>query len=70
MLIFDVFKKMKLDESLLRPTRSIYDISNQSIKVKGLINLPVTLGIGDNVVTKEVEFLIVNQPSTYNAIIG
>ena len=39
------------------------------IKVKGLINLSITLGMGDNVVTNEAEFLIVDQSSTYNAII-
>ena len=38
--------------------------------MKGLIDLPITLGIGDNVVTKEVKFLIVNQPSVYNTIIN
>ena len=63
-------KKMNLDESLLRLIGSIYGFANQSIKVKRLINLPITLGTRDNVVTKEVQFLIVNQPSAYNAIIG
>ena len=62
-LIYDAFKKMNLDESLLRPAGSIYDFANQSIKVKGLINLPI------NVVMKEAQFLIVDQPSAYNAII-
>ena len=51
------------------PTGSIYDFVNQPIKVKGLINLPVTLRMGDNMVTKEAEFLMVNQPSEYNSII-
>ena len=68
-LIYDAFKKMNLDKSLLRLARSIYDFANQPIKVKGLINLPITLGTRDNVVMKEAELLIVDQPSTYNAII-
>ena len=63
-LIYDAFKKMNLDESLLKPTGPIYDFTNQPIKVKALINLPITLGTGDNVVTKEADFLIVDQPST------
>ena len=64
MLIYDAFKKMNLDESLSRPTRPIYDFANQPIRVKGLINLSITLGTGDNVVTKEAEFLIVDHLST------
>ena len=51
-LIFDPFKKMGLDENLLRPVGPIYAFTNQLIKVKGLINLPMTLHQGDNVVTK------------------
>ena len=51
-LIYDAFNKMNLDESLLR-SGSIYGFANQPIKVKGLINLLVTLGTGDNMVTKE-----------------
>ena len=43
-LIYDTFKKMNLDESLLRPAESIHGFANYSIKVKMLINLPVTLG--------------------------
>ena len=70
MLIYDAFKKMNFDESLLRPIELIYDFVNQPIKVKGFINLLITLGTGDNVVTKEVEFFIVDQPSAYNAIIN
>ena len=52
MLIYDTFKKMNLDESLLRLVGPIYDFDNQLIKVKWLINLSITLGMGDNVVTK------------------
>ena len=40
------------------------------IKVKRLVNLSVSLGEGENIVTMQVEFLVVDQPSTYNAIIG
>ena len=68
-LIYDTFKKMNLDKSLLKPARPIYDSANQSIKVKRLVNLSITLGTRDNAVTKEAVFLIVNQPSAYNAII-
>ena len=63
-LICDSFKKINLDESLLRPIGSIYGFTNQPIKVKGLVNLLITLRMRDNVVTKETEFLIIDQPST------
>ena len=54
----------------MRPAKSIYDFANKPIKVKGLINLIITLGMEDNVVKNEAEFLIVDQLSAYNAIIG
>ena len=47
-----IFRKMGLNESLLRPTWPIYGFTNQSIKVKGLITLSVTLHQGENIVTK------------------
>ena len=34
-----------------------------------MVSLHVTLGQKENIVTKTVEFLVVYQPSTYNAII-
>ena len=43
---------MGLDESLLRPAGLIYGFVNQLIKVKKLINLPITHRQGDNMVTK------------------
>ena len=69
-LIFDAFKKMGLDESLLRPVEPIYDFSNQPIKVKGSITLLVTLDQVENTVTEQAKFLVVDQPSAYNAIIS
>ena len=69
-LIYNAFKKMNLDESLLRLARPIYGFANQLIKVKRLINLLITLGMRGNVVTNKAKFLIVDQPSTYNAIIS
>ena len=68
-LIYDAFKKMNLDESLLRPVGLIYNFANQSIKVKSLINLPISLGTRDNMITKEAEFFIVDQSSANNTII-
>ena len=69
-LMYEAFKKMGLDESLLRSTGPIYGFANQPINVKGLITLPIILGQGDNKVTIPIDFLVVDLPSAYNAIIG
>ena len=69
-LIFDAFKKMELDENLLRPARSIYGFTNQLINVKGLITLLVTVGQWENTIIEKTKFLVVDQPSAYNASIG
>ena len=48
----------------------IYGFANQPIKAKGIIMLPVTLGQGEHTITVIADFLIVDQSSTYNAIIS
>ena len=68
-LIYDAFKKIGLDESLLMPIGPIYGFVNQPIKVKGLITLLVTLCQGDNIVIEQVKFLVVDKLYTYNTII-
>ena len=50
--IYDAFMKMNLDESLSRLVGLIYGFANQPIRVKRLINLPITLWTRDNVVKK------------------
>ena len=68
-LMWEVFKGMDLNESLLRPVGSIYGFVNQLIQIKGLVTLPVTLDQRDHIVTKITNFIVVDQPSAYNAII-
>ena len=60
---------MGLDENQLRPAGSIYGSANQSIWAKGVITLPIRIGQGEHIVTKMVDFLVVDQPSVYIAII-
>ena len=69
-LIWKAFQGMGLDESQFRPARPIYGFANQPIRAKGVIILLVTIGQGEHIFTMMVDFLIVDQPSTYNAIIG
>ena len=60
---------MGLDESQLRPIRLIYGFANQLIRAKKVITLPITIDQWEHIVIEMADFLVVDQPSTYNAII-
>ena len=59
-----------MDESRFMPAGPIYGFANQPIRAKGVITLPITIGQGEHTITKIADFLVVNQSSAYNAIIG
>ena len=69
-LMWKVFQEMGLDESQLKPSGPIYGFANQSIRSKKIIILPITISQGEHTVTVMADFLVVDQLSTYNAIIG
>ena len=69
MLIWKSFQGMRLDENQLKPIAPIYGFANQPIRAKRVIILPITIGQGEHTITEMVDFLVVDQPSTYNAII-
>ena len=69
-LMWKVFQEMGLDESQLRPLGPIYGFTNQPIRPKGVITLLITIGQKEHTVIVMVDFLVVDQPSAYNAIIG
>lgn len=48
----------------------IYGFGGESIRVKGTIRLPVTLGDGAKSATQIVDFMAVDQESSHNALIG
>ena len=54
----------------LTPSLPIYGFANQSIPIKGIITFPITMGDGEHTVTALVDFLVVDQPSAYNVILG
>ena len=60
---------MRLDESQLKPSGPIYGFANQSIRPKRVITLPITIDQKEHTVTVMADFLVVDQPSAYNAII-
>ncbi|KAM6554158.1 hypothetical protein CsatB_014920 [Cannabis sativa] len=62
---------MGLHEKVLQPvTSSIYGFTRDTIALKGMIKLQITLGT-DRVTAKSMaDFAIIDQYSTYNAVIG
>ena len=69
-LMWKAFEEMRLEESQLKPLGPIYGFVNQPIRPKEIITLPITIGQGKHTVTVMADFLVVDQPSAYNAIIG
>lgn len=47
----------------------IYEFGGESVKVKGTIRLPVTLGEGTCSATQVMDFMVVDHDSSHNAII-
>ncbi|XP_028079581.1 uncharacterized protein LOC114281326 [Camellia sinensis] len=66
-MFYDTFKQMKLEDKDLAPaTSSLVGFDSQPEWSIGKIILPVKAGC----VTKQVEFWVLNVPSTYNLILG
>ena len=66
-----VFQQMKLDPKCLKPFGSpLISFSGDRIFPKGIISPSITTGTYPAQVTKEVDFLIFDFPSSYNVILG
>ena len=62
---------MKLDKKRIRPYNSpLVSFTGDRIVLSGIVTLTVIAGTYPAQVTKEIDFLIVNCPSTYNIILG
>ncbi|GMN33966.1 hypothetical protein TIFTF001_044856, partial [Ficus carica] len=48
----------------------LYGFAGECVRAEGVITLPVTMGEDLAQITRMVNFLVVNRPSVYNAIIG
>ena len=68
-LQWNAFQKMGYREIELHPLLPIYGFANQPVVVKGSITLLLTLGDGKHTAIVMVEFLVVEQPSTYYVIL-
>ena len=62
---------MKLDKKRIKPfTLPLVSFTGDRIVPRGIITLIVITGTYPAQVTKEIDFLIVDCPSTYNIILG
>ncbi|CAL1358974.1 unnamed protein product [Linum trigynum] len=70
-LFKDTVVRMQLSPELIRPSESVLvGFSGAPAKVIGRVRLPVTLGDGEQRMTRAIDFGIVDCPSPYNAILG
>jgi len=64
-----VFLQMKLDKKRIKPfTSPLVSFTRDRIVPRGIVTLTVTVGTYPTQFTKEINFLIVDCPSTYNII--
>ena len=65
------FQQMKLDKKRIKPfTSPLVSFTGDRIVLRGIVILTVIAGTYPVQVAKEIDFLIVNYPSTYNIILG
>ena len=65
------FQQMKLDKKRIKPfTSHLVSFTGDRIVPMGIFTLTIIAGIYPTQVTKEIDFLIVDFPSTYNIIFG
>uniref|UniRef100_A0A803QDC1 Uncharacterized protein n=1 Tax=Cannabis sativa TaxID=3483 RepID=A0A803QDC1_CANSA len=71
LLNFQAFKQMGLEEKDLQPvTLSIYGFTGDTITLKGMIKLPITQGTAFVTAKSMADFIVIDQYSAYNAVIG
>ena len=65
------YQQMKLNKDKLRPMdASLVGFTKDKVCPVGIITLPITIGHYLKTVSKTIDFLVVNCPLAYNAIIG
>ena len=64
------FQQLKLDPRRLRPFDSpLVSFNGDMVYPKGIVTLTVTVGTYPRQLTRQLDFLVVNCPSSYNVII-
>uniref|UniRef100_A0A2N9J1F3 Uncharacterized protein n=1 Tax=Fagus sylvatica TaxID=28930 RepID=A0A2N9J1F3_FAGSY len=70
-LYLPAYQQMQLDKDKLRPMDApLVGFTGDKICPVGIVTLPIMVGTHPKTVSKTVDFLVVNCPSAYNAIIG
>ena len=70
-LYYPAFQQMRINKELLRPVNMpLIGFGEMKILPVGTISLPVVVGSYPRKINKEVNFLVVDCSSSYNAIIG
>ena len=65
------FQQLKLDPKRLHPFESpLVSFSGDRVYPRGIMTLTVTMGTQPKQLTRQLDFLVVNCPSSYNVIIG
>ena len=65
------FQQLKLDPKRLRPFESpLVSFSGDRVYPRGIVTLTVTVGTQPRQLTHQLDFLVVDCPSSYNVIIG
>ena len=65
------FQQLKIDPMKLRPFDSpLVSFSGDRVYPRGIVTLTVTVGIYLVQLTRQLDFLVVDYPSSYNVIIG
>nr|XP_023871775.1 uncharacterized protein LOC111984375 [Quercus suber] len=70
-IYFPAFQQLKLDPGRLRPFDSpLVSFSGDRVYPKGIVTLAVTVGTYPRQLTRQIEFLVVDCPLSYNVIVG
>ena len=70
-LYFPAFQQMRLGQDRLRPVNSpLVGFGGMKVQLMSTITLPVIMGAYSQQITNDLNFLVVDCSSSYNAIIG
>ena len=70
-LYYQAFQKIGLKDNDLKPSPNpVYDLTEDSIMPMGVITLPMTMGEYPRQSCVMADFLVIDQPSTFNVVLG
>ena len=70
-LYFQAFERMELKVSDLKPSPNlVYGFTGDSVILLGVISLPMTLGEYPRQSCVMADFLVIDQPSAFNIVLG